>query len=164
MLAEFPRLEKVSLSVNKIRSLRYFRRCRGLTELYLRKNEINDLTTVGFLKVSCVDYVLACAKLSLVGCCAAQSLPNLRILWLCDNPCADNELYRAFVIRLLPRLEKLDMHGACYSSDAYSWAHGCAGTADVSDEERRAAASNDDPTFLQLVRAAEEVVVSVDEV
>jgi len=119
VLSRFPRLEKVSLSVNKISSLQDFRGCTGLTELYLRKNEIRDLTTVGFLK----------------------DLPRLRILWLCDNPCAENEMYRQFVIRLLPRLEKLDMH-------------------DVTDEERRAALDNNAAAFIMLLHATDEILES----
>lgn len=41
----------------------------------------------------------------------SQKLPNLRILWLCDNPCASHALYRPFVIRMCPALVKLDNTG-----------------------------------------------------
>ena len=39
-----PNLEIVSLSVNKIHSLKDFVYCSKLQELYLRKNNIKDLT------------------------------------------------------------------------------------------------------------------------
>lgn len=93
-----PLLEMLSLSVNKIGSLRHFARCVNLVELHLRKNEVADLTEVRHL----------------VG------LRNLRVLWLCDNPCADAPDYRARVISMLPGLAKLDNE-------------------EISDDERRAA-------------------------
>lgn len=88
LLASIPSLEVVSLSVNKVRSLEPFAACGHLTELYMRKNDVSDLLTVAHL----------------------QALPDLRILWLCDNPCASHKYYRPLVINLLPSLTKLDMH------------------------------------------------------
>eukprot|EP01064_Diplonema_japonicum_P004920 TRINITY_DN13248_c0_g1_i2.p1 TRINITY_DN13248_c0_g1~~TRINITY_DN13248_c0_g1_i2.p1 ORF type:complete len:172 (+),score=25.76 TRINITY_DN13248_c0_g1_i2:61-576(+) len=81
-----PNVIVLSLSVNKISSLSDFSNCRGLVELYLRKNEIANLEDVYHLR----------------------KLPKLKILWLCDNPCATHYMYRPFVIRTLPQLEKLD--------------------------------------------------------
>lgn len=43
---ELPNVEIVSLSLNKISSLRDFAGCSKLTELYLRKNNIADLSEV----------------------------------------------------------------------------------------------------------------------
>jgi len=37
-----------------------------------------------------------------------QKLPNLRVLWLSNNPCAENDNYRLYVIKMLPGLIKLD--------------------------------------------------------
>lgn len=37
-----------------------------------------------------------------------QNLPNLRNLWLGENPCASIDGYRLAVIRALPQLQKLD--------------------------------------------------------
>lgn len=54
--------------------------------MYLRKNDIHDLSDVTYL----------------------MNLPNLRILWLCDNPCANIPEYRDIVIKALPKLVKLD--------------------------------------------------------
>jgi len=46
ILAELPNVEIVSLSLNKINSLRDFASCSKLQELYLRKNQIHDLAEV----------------------------------------------------------------------------------------------------------------------
>lgn len=86
VLRDMPNVEILSLSVNKINTLRDFRHCSHLTELYLRKNLITDINEIRYL----------------------QGLPNLKVLWLMDNPCADQTDYRAFIIRHLPNLEKLD--------------------------------------------------------
>mmetsp|Transcript_27666 Transcript_27666/g.27356 ORF Transcript_27666/g.27356 Transcript_27666/m.27356 type:complete len:219 (-) Transcript_27666:29-685(-) len=81
-----PNLEVLSLSVNKITTLKHFQYCRKLTELYLRKNLISDLNEIRYL----------------------QDLPSLKVLWLWDNPCAELSNYRAIVIGALPNLVKLD--------------------------------------------------------
>jgi Leucine-rich repeat (LRR) protein len=83
---ELPNVEILSLSLNKITSLKDFAQCFKLTELYLRKNNIQDIMEVQHLKL----------------------LTNLRVLWLSHNPCADHPLYRLFVIKTLPNLVKLD--------------------------------------------------------
>lgn len=60
ILREMPNLEVLSLSVNKINTLKYFQYCKKLTELYLRKNLISDLREIKYL----------------------QNLPSLKVLWL----------------------------------------------------------------------------------
>jgi len=86
ILKDMSNVEVLSLSVNKIATLRDFQYCPRLTELYLRKNLIADLAEVQYL----------------------QNLPVLRVLWLWDNPCAEAPNYRPYVIRALPNLVKLD--------------------------------------------------------
>jgi len=86
ILREMPNVEVLSLSVNKISSLKEFSYCAKLTELYLRKNAIAELSEIQYL----------------------ARLPNLKVLWLWDNPCAEHASYREYVIKLLPNLTKLD--------------------------------------------------------
>ncbi|EDQ89654.1 uncharacterized protein MONBRDRAFT_25224 [Monosiga brevicollis MX1] len=73
-------------SVNAIQSLRPLQSCTQLQELYLRKNQIADLREILYLK----------------------DLPQLTVLWMSDNPVAEQEDYRATVIKYLPHLTKLD--------------------------------------------------------
>jgi cilla- and flagella-associated protein len=89
LLSKMPNLEVLSLSVNKISSLKDFATCSKLQELYLRKNNISDLTEIRYL----------------------MNLRNLKVLWLWDNPCADETNYRDIVIKCLPSLVKLDNSG-----------------------------------------------------
>lgn len=86
IVREMPNLEVLSLSVNKINSLKPFQYCKKLSELYLRKNLISDLTELKYL----------------------QGLPSLKVLWLWDNPCAEQPRYRETVLAHLPNLVKLD--------------------------------------------------------
>jgi hypothetical protein len=86
ILNDLPNVEVLSLSVNKISTLKDFSNCKKLTELYLRKNLISNIAEVQYL----------------VG------LEKLRVLWLCDNPCANLPQYRPYIIHLLQNLEKLD--------------------------------------------------------
>lgn len=86
IIRELPNLEVLSLSVNHITSLKEFAACPRLTELYLRKNDVADLSEVQYL----------------------TSLKHLRVLWLWDNPCSQIPNYRPIVIKLLPYLAKLD--------------------------------------------------------
>lgn len=72
ILIEFPNIEILSLSLNKINSLKDFAHCTKLTELYLRKNLIAELSEINYL----------------------VHLPNLRVLWLSHNPCAEHPYYR----------------------------------------------------------------------
>jgi len=81
-----PNLEVLSLSVNQVSSLEDLMHCSKLTELYLRKNDICDLSEILHLK----------------------GLRNLRVLWLGDNPCATLPHYRQYVLHHLPKLEKID--------------------------------------------------------
>lgn len=86
IVREMPNLEVLSLSVNKISSLKPFQYCKKLSELYLRKNLISDLSELKYI----------------------QGLPSLKVLWLWDNPCAEQPKYRETVIAHLPNLVKLD--------------------------------------------------------
>ena len=133
ILEKMPNVEVLSLSVNKIRSLRAFRNCRWLTELYLRKNDVTDIMEVTHLQVvfACLPAVtpastqesesarvqkhlalsfplcLPCAPHTLAN---LQGLANLKILWLCDNPCVGSSAsdYRKRTIAMLPTVTKLD--------------------------------------------------------
>ncbi|XP_049826685.1 dynein axonemal assembly factor 11 isoform X1 [Aethina tumida] len=86
LLRKMPCVEVVSLSINKINSLQDFQFCRSLAELYIRQNDIRDINEVVYL----------------------QNLPNLKSLWLGENPCANVDGYRLTVIKALPQLQKLD--------------------------------------------------------
>jgi hypothetical protein len=86
LLNQMPNIEVLSLSINKISSLKDFQNCTKLQELYVRRNNIKNLAEIRFL----------------------QKLPNLRTLWLQENPCADHPNYRQYVISHLPNLQKLD--------------------------------------------------------
>ncbi|KAI0215338.1 cilia and flagella associated protein 410 [Lamellibrachia satsuma] len=86
ILRRMPNIQVVSLSVNEITSLADFVCCINLEELYIRKNNILDLSEI----------------------CHLRKLPKLRNLWLADNPCATGDLYRLTVLRTLPNLQKLD--------------------------------------------------------
>jgi hypothetical protein len=86
VLKEMPNIEVLSLSVNRISTLKPFQYCKKLTELYLRKNLISDLSELRYL----------------------QNLPSLKVLWLWENPCAESSNYREKVLALLPNLVKLD--------------------------------------------------------
>lgn len=86
MLEELPNVEVLSLSVNRISTLRPFSHCQHLQELYLRKNLVSDLSEVAHL----------------------SPLKRLRVLWLSDNPCAEQPGYRVAVASTLKSLQKLD--------------------------------------------------------
>ncbi|XP_015439125.1 PREDICTED: uncharacterized protein LOC107194074 [Dufourea novaeangliae] len=86
ILRKMKNVEVLSLSVNNISTLADFQYCQSLQDLFVRKNNIKDLNEV----------------------CYLQGLPNLRNLWLGENPCADKEGYRLAVLRALPNLQKLD--------------------------------------------------------
>jgi len=86
ILEEMPSLEVVSLSVNKIKTLKSFANLSNLRELYLRHNLISNLNEI--------KYLIDCQ--------------NLSVLWLSENPICDNPNYRAVVICVLPQLQKLD--------------------------------------------------------
>ena len=86
ILKFLPNVEIISLSMNKINSLKFFQFCKKLSELYLRKNQIANLDQVAYLK-----------KCEL-----------LRVLWLEENKICENENYRLLVIKTLPQISKLD--------------------------------------------------------
>jgi hypothetical protein len=86
IIQQMPSLEVVSLSINKIRTLRPFANLNNLRELYLRRNLISNLNEIKYL----------------------SDCPNLKVLWLSENPICDNPNYRAVIICVLPFLEKLD--------------------------------------------------------
>ena len=79
VLRELPNLEIVSLSHNKVSTLKDLAYCGKLQEIYIRKNNICDLQEVAHL----------------------ARLPNLRVLWLSHNPCADHPYYRPYIVRKL---------------------------------------------------------------
>ena len=85
-LSDVPNMEICSLSLNNITSLKVFQHTKKLKELYLRKNLISDLRELKYL----------------------VPLPNLKVLWLWDNPICQHPLYRHYCIKLLPNLVKLD--------------------------------------------------------
>lgn len=90
LLREMTSLEVLTLSVNKISTLRDIQHCTQLKELYIRDNQIADIGEIFYLK----------------------NLKNLKILWLENNECSKDHLYdseyRLTVIRNLPNLQKLD--------------------------------------------------------
>lgn len=86
IVEKMPNLEVLSLSVNKIDSLKYFRSLKKLQELFLRKNAIANQSELAYLK----------------------GLTSLRVLWLSENPIALTPNYRKNVLKILPNLSKLD--------------------------------------------------------
>ena len=86
LIQEMPSLEIISLSVNKIRSLKPFSGLPNLRELYLRNNMISDLNEIK----------------NLMNC------ENLQVLWLKENPISENPNYRNIIISALPQLVTLD--------------------------------------------------------
>jgi len=88
MIRQLQNIEVVSLSVNKISTLVDFSYCTKIQELYLRKNQIEDIREVRHL----------------------SNLKNIKVLWLSDNPCSSVENYRLYIIKMLPQLVKIDSH------------------------------------------------------
>jgi len=88
VLRKLKNVEVLSLSVNTISTLADIQFCNNLQELYIRKNQVPDISEI----------------------CWLRDLPRLKNLWLEENPCAegDPELYRQTVIRNMPQLQKLD--------------------------------------------------------
>lgn len=74
--------EVLSLSMNRISSLVDLQDCKALQELYLRKNLIADVNELRYL----------------------SNLPNLKVLWMLENPCTETEDYRQKVLEYLPIL------------------------------------------------------------
>lgn len=86
VLSQFPNLAIVSLTDNRISSLKCFQNSFQLQELFVRKNRISDIREIEYLR----------------------GLKSLRVLWAADNPVAETPEYRPQVIRILPQLYKLD--------------------------------------------------------
>ena len=86
ILKDLPNLKVISLTSNCVETLKPFRNCPKLEEIYLRKNRIYDLGEIQYLK----------------------ELKHLKVLWLSDNPCSVSPDYRDYVVQELPQLEKLD--------------------------------------------------------
>ncbi|EAX85549.1 Leucine Rich Repeat family protein [Trichomonas vaginalis G3] len=86
IVEKMPNVETISLSLNQITTLKPFGNCYSLKNLYLRQNQISDLSEINYL----------------------ARLPNLRALMLRDNPVSELPNYRQYVAKTLPRLEKLD--------------------------------------------------------
>lgn len=86
IVEKIPGIEVLALAANHLTTLRPFASCTSLRELYLRKNDIQSLAEIKHIK----------------------DLPNLRTLWLMDNPCAKSPEYRGFVILCCQHLKQLD--------------------------------------------------------
>jgi hypothetical protein len=86
IVKEMPNVEIISLSLNKISTLKPFQYCRKLQELYLRKNLIEDISEIVYLR----------------------KCKNLRILWLEENKVCEHDNYRIIIIKTLPQIHKLD--------------------------------------------------------
>ena len=86
IIKEMISLEIVSLSVNKIKTLKPFENLQNLKKLYLRNNLISNLNEVQYL----------------------TNCNFLEILWLKENPICDEPNYRPFVICILPQIQNLD--------------------------------------------------------
>ena len=86
LVERMPNLQVLSLSVNKIDTLKPFASLKKLQELYLRNNNIQTLNEVMHLK----------------------DLKNLSVLWLSENPVSALPFYREFVVKQLPSLTTLD--------------------------------------------------------
>jgi Leucine-rich repeat (LRR) protein len=85
-LERFTNLQIISLSLNKIATLKSFSACKALCELHLRKNLVDDVLEIAHL----------------------SKLDNLHTLLLSDNPCCSAPRYRLKVIRTLKHLRRLD--------------------------------------------------------
>uniref|UniRef100_A0A0N5AGF7 LRRcap domain-containing protein n=1 Tax=Syphacia muris TaxID=451379 RepID=A0A0N5AGF7_9BILA len=73
-------------SMNRVSCLSPLQHCEKLEELYLRRNEIMSLNELEHLK----------------------GLKNLKILWIDDNPCTVGINHRPRVLKILPKLTRLD--------------------------------------------------------
>uniref|UniRef100_A0AC34RID8 Protein phosphatase 1 regulatory subunit 7 n=1 Tax=Panagrolaimus sp. JU765 TaxID=591449 RepID=A0AC34RID8_9BILA len=89
LCAEMPKLQVLSLSVNKVQSLASLQHCKALEELYIRKNKIENIDELKYLR----------------------DLPKLRVLWIEENPCTEIASYRNKVIQMLPQITTLDNIG-----------------------------------------------------
>jgi hypothetical protein len=83
----FSNLTVLSLSSNSVNDISGLQFCYSLVEVYLRKNNVSDLRQIGYL----------------------QNLNHLNVLFLADNPCSQQDKYRAKVLRCLKFLSTLDV-------------------------------------------------------
>ena len=86
IIEEMVNLEVLNVSVNNIVSLKNASHCPKLREIYMRRNKVSSLQEISYLK----------------------RLPQLKVLWLSDNPCSRESSYRMTILRNLPNLQKLD--------------------------------------------------------
>jgi hypothetical protein len=86
VLRDCPSLEFLTLSANKISTLECLAECKNLKELYIRKNNIKSRAEIKHL----------------------AQLPNLRMLWLSENPCTAHPQYRELTIHMCSGLTHLD--------------------------------------------------------
>jgi hypothetical protein len=86
VLRDAKNVEVLSLSVNEIQDLEPLAACTNLREVYLRRNDISDVTQVLHL----------------------SRLPFLSSLTLSDNPVSVDPNYRKFCVAALPSLVKFD--------------------------------------------------------
>ena len=88
IISKMHNLEILSLSVNKISTLKPLKNCFKLKELYLRKNNISSLKEIDYLK----------------------NLQCLKILRLEENPICKFKNYTNYILNILPNLYKLDSY------------------------------------------------------
>ena len=86
IISKMNSLEVISLSQNKISSLKPFQNLKHLKELILRNNNIENVNELDNLK--------DCNK--------------LKSLWLEKNPVCKKDDYKKHIIEILPNLKKLD--------------------------------------------------------
>ena len=87
IISQMKSLKVVSLSANKISSLKPFEKLDNLKELYIRNNNISNIDEIDYLK----------------------DKENLKSLWMSDNPVSKNEKeFRKAIIEKLPNLTTLD--------------------------------------------------------
>ncbi|NXC50379.1 LRC23 protein, partial [Penelope pileata] len=106
---KLPKLKKLYLAQNAIKSLKGLEVLEQLTTLHLRDNELETLD--GFSgSMKCLQYLnLRNNSISSFQEVAKlQVLPVLQALVLMDNPCSDDTSYRQEVLIQLPQLERLD--------------------------------------------------------
>ena len=87
IISQMKSLKVVSLSANKISSLKPFEKLDNLKELYIRNNNISNIDEIDYLKDNA----------------------NLKSLWMSDNPVSKNEKeFKNAIIEKLPNLTTLD--------------------------------------------------------
>ena len=82
IMGQMPNIEVLSLGFNNITTIKPLAGCLKLKELFLRKNQIQELKDIKLL----------------------SKCRNLKVLWLAQNPCCDAKDYRLYVIKHLPQL------------------------------------------------------------